>query len=125
LQIDGLVLVQLAGLVLGFLGIADIDEVVLEVACLLDLECVVADVAEGQVLAVVLLRWEVELGVLVSIVGVVGFVGVRVGAGQVHIVIGELAGLELHSGIDLIIAHVFRLVLVVHVIFLVLLLPYF
>lgn len=117
-------LFQLAvGLVgLGLLGITDVDKIAgfYVTIALFDLEAIVPDIPKGQIFVMILL-----VIALITIIGSIILLLTKVGTGDPDIIIAKLACLELNSGVDLIIADVFGLVMVVYIVLLVLLLSQF
>lgn len=59
---------------------------------------------------------------LIPLIGSIILLVPEVATGDPNIIIAKLAGLELNSSVDLIIANIFRLVMVVYIVLLVLLL---
>lgn len=102
---------------LCFFGIADVDKIAgLDVAiAFLDLESIVPDIPKGQIFVMIL-----RVVGLVSIIGVVILFIIEVGIRQPGIIIAELACLKLKSSVDVVIAHIFGLVVVVDIVLLVL-----
>jgi ATP/ADP translocase len=101
-------LVEIFSLLQRLFGLADIDEVILDVASLLNLEAIIADIAEGQVFGVILLLLEVVLGGLISIIRrVILLICHDVDRGHIDVVIRELSRLKFYGGVDVIIAKIF------------------